>query len=57
MTAKQRDREISHWRRVVKRIEKNKEFLTDPERQQRGYAQSRIEDIREEWRKSNLRAL
>lgn len=54
MTAKQRDKYISHWRKVIKKIEKNREFLTDRERQQRDYAYSRIEDIREEWRLSKI---
>lgn len=52
MTAKERDRKVNHWKKVIKKLTYNKEFLTDMERQHRSYAESRISEIREEWRKS-----
>lgn len=57
MTAKERDRQIKMWRKIIKKIEHNREFLTDLQRQDRDFAYSRIEDIREEWRISNLKKI
>lgn len=64
MTNKQRDRQVAHWQKVIKDLEKKCEksiricgCLNSDDRQQIAYAEYRIEQIREEWRLAAIEAL
>jgi hypothetical protein len=56
MTAKERDRDIKHWEKVIEKYEKQI-CLNSDDRQQIAYAEFRINQIREEWRQLKLSTL